>query len=172
MRIEIARWLTVSDDRDLRPCICKTPHRSNCRYAGPHAIPWPLVTPEFLLKALDRLEADRDHQIASVRARGLSIEIGRREPRRREMRRYITQPGHRSAVAGDRPNVDGGNLIGPAGKQSEIGPRQIHFSAHKRIVTAVVEIDECHRPKQPVLSAKCQDAAGIEAEVPFEVRFR
>src|ERR1700730_10470296 len=158
MRIEIARWLMASDDGDLRPCICKTPRRSDCRYAGPHAIPGPLVTPEFLLKALDRFEADRDHQIAPVRARGLSIEIGRRQPRRGEMRRYVSQPGHRSAMTGDRPDVNGAGLIGPAREQSEIGPRQIHFSAKKRFVSPAIEIDERHRPQQPVLSAECQNA--------------
>src|ERR1700754_2275215 len=94
MRIEIARWLITSDDGDLRPCICKTPRRSDCRYAGAHTIPGPLVTPEFLLKALDRFEANRDHQIPSVRTRGLSIEIGQFQPRHGEMCRYVAQPSH------------------------------------------------------------------------------
>src|ERR1700681_1356118 len=137
MRIEIARWLMVSDDGGLRPCICKTPRRSDCRYAGPHAIPGPLVTPELLLKAGDRFEADRDHQVATVRARRLSIEIGRRQPRRRELRRYVAQPGHRPAVTGDRPDVNGGDLIGPAGEQSEIGACQMHVSVNKGIVTEI-----------------------------------
>src|SRR6202048_4374924 len=172
MRIETPRWVMVSDDGGLRPCSCKTPRRSDCRYAGPHAIPGPLVTPEFLLKALDRFEADRDHQIATVRARRLSIEIRRRKPRGGEMRRYVSQHGHRPAMTGDRPDVNGAGLIGPAGKQSEIGSRQIHFSANKRIVTSAIKIDKGHRPQQLVLSAECQDAAGIEAEVSLKVRFR
>src|ERR1700716_560439 len=148
MRIEIARWLMVSDDGGLRPCICKTPRRSDCRHAGLHAIPGPLVTPEFLLKALDRFESDSDHQIATVRARRLSIEIGRRQPRRGKMRRYIAQPGHRPAMTGDRPYINGAGLIGPAREQSEIGSCQIHLGANKRIVTSPIEIDKCHRPQQ------------------------
>src|ERR1700754_1871303 len=89
MRIEIARWLMLSDDGALRPCICKTPRRSDCRYAGMHAIPGPLLTPEFLLKACDRFEADRDHPVGHAIGRGLSIEIGRRQPPGVEMRRYV-----------------------------------------------------------------------------------
>src|SRR6266404_1265431 len=128
MRIEIERSFNLADGGDLVPCICNTPcWEIRCRHVRRTAIPRPPITPELVLKTGDWFEADCDHQIASLRTRGLSIEIGRRKSRLGKMRRYITQPRHRLAMTGNRPDVNGGYLVEATGKQSDIGMCQVHF---------------------------------------------
>src|SRR3977135_1627588 len=90
IRIEIARGFGLANSGGLLPCICKTPCWDiRCRHLSWNAIPRPLVAPEFVLKTGDWFEAECDHQIASVGARGLSIEIRRRKPRFGKMFRNI-----------------------------------------------------------------------------------
>src|ERR1700737_3746051 len=76
--------VNLAEGGDLGPCICNTPcWEIRCRHVRGTAIPRPPITPELVLKTGDWFEADCDHQIASVRTRGLSIEIGRRKSRLR-----------------------------------------------------------------------------------------
>src|ERR1035437_5118057 len=88
------------------------------------------------------------------------------------MLRYITESCHRLALAGDRPDVDGGYFIRATGEQSDIGMRQIDVIEDEGIVTSAVEIEKRHRPQQFFLSAERQNALRIECEVPLKVRFR
>src|SRR6516162_6088043 len=91
MRIEIAREPSLGDDGVLVPCICKTPCWRPRPYIRRRSIPGALVTPELPLRTFDRRKADRDHQIAAVLARWLSIEIGRCKPRLAKVLRYIAK---------------------------------------------------------------------------------
>jgi len=125
-----------------------------------------------VLIAGDWFEAERDHQIASVGARRLRIEIRARKTWRGKMLRYIPESRHRPALTSDRPDVNGGYLIRAASEQSDIGVSQIHFVKNEGIMTPAVEVKERHGPKQFFLSAERQNAFRIEGEVPHKIWFR
>src|SRR5882724_5148751 len=86
------------------------------------------------------------------------------------MPRNVTESRHRLALAGDRPNVNGGYLIRVAAKQSDFRMSQTHLIKDEGVMTPAVEIKKRHGAKQFVLSAECQNAFWIEFEISLKVR--
>src|SRR3569623_698849 len=91
----------------LVPCICKTPCLDDrARHAHGLPMPGPLVAPEVGLKAWNRLEACRLHDVASGLVLRLRIAIRVAKRLLSQMSRGLAETGVAAPRRRDRPDVD------------------------------------------------------------------